>query len=250
MTTKTNGPDTSEHAAAYVGWGTFKNFILEGMKDGPPNVIDKSIMSGMAGGLQGHLLSSLKFLGLIDDRGVPLEPLLKLTTGNEADQKETLAAIIHQRYAALIAIGLERASMKQLLDTLETAFRVSGETKEKAARFFISAAQFAGISLSRHILEGGISSGRRRAAKRPATAPIAEVERSREAKPPVPTSPTTPLVGESRTVTLASGGTLTLSASVGFMKLAKADRDFVFGLIDQLDQYEADNPSAADEQAT
>jgi hypothetical protein len=51
-----------------------------------------------------------------------------------------------------------------------------------------------------------------------------------------------PTGGETRTVTLAGGGTLTLTASVGFMKLPKAERDFVFSLVDQLDAYEASNP--------
>lgn len=48
---------------------------------------------------------------------------------------------------------------------------------------------------------------------------------------------------EHRIVTLASGGTITitleLSASVGLMKMAKPDRDFVAGIIDRVDDYES-----------
>lgn len=234
---KQNGGDNGGQAAVYVGWGTFRNSIIDGMTEGLPNVIDKSIFVGMAGGVQSHMMAGLKFLGLIDEEGHPTEALSQLTAENEADRKVALAEILKSRYAALIAIGLERASMKQLLDTLESSYRVSGDTREKAARFFISAAQYAGVPISRHILEGGISAGRRKApAKRPSSPEIQA--------PAVTVAPTTsapigsPSVGEQRVVNLVSGGTLTLSASVGFMKLAKADRDFVFGLIDQFDEYE------------
>lgn len=44
--------------------------------------------------------------------------------------------------------------------------------------------------------------------------------------------------GESRTVTLRSGGTLTISASAGWLSLSADDRKFVFGLIDELTAYE------------
>ena len=44
--------------------------------------------------------------------------------------------------------------------------------------------------------------------------------------------------GTSRAVSLQSGGTLRLSASIDLFKLSAADRNFVFGLIDKLEAYE------------
>ena len=44
--------------------------------------------------------------------------------------------------------------------------------------------------------------------------------------------------GESRSVTLKSGGTLTLSASTKFLALSSTYRKFVFELIDKLEEYE------------
>jgi hypothetical protein len=52
------------------------------------------------------------------------------------------------------------------------------------------------------------------------------------------------IASESRSVTLNSGGTLTLSASTKFMALSSADRNFVFGLIDKLEEYEQKNAEA------
>jgi hypothetical protein len=47
-----------------------------------------------------------------------------------------------------------------------------------------------------------------------------------------------PRVVEHRVIRLASGGTITLSVSASLMKSAKADRDFVLGLLDRIDDYE------------
>jgi hypothetical protein len=43
--------------------------------------------------------------------------------------------------------------------------------------------------------------------------------------------------GESKSIALKSGGTLTLSASFGFFSLSPSDRAFVFSLIEQLEEY-------------
>jgi hypothetical protein len=60
---------------------------------------------------------------------------------------------------------------------------------------------------------------------------------------PLSTEPPPELVGigESRSVTLKSGGTLTLWTSTKFMMLKSADRAFVFELIDKLVEYEEKN---------
>lgn len=215
------------------------------MAEGLPNVIDKSIFVGMAGGVQSHMMAGLKFLGLIDDVGRPTKALKDLTTDNEAERKKVFGQIVTSRYAALFAIKVESASMKQLLDTLESEYRVTGDTREKAARFFISAAQYAGIPLSTHILKGGISAGRKKTQKR-AVSGDGSTGADTSAKSPPPPPP--PSGGEQRVVTLAGGGTLTLTASVGFMKLPRTDRDFVFSLVDQLDAYEEANPPDDDTQ--
>jgi len=39
-------------------------------------------------------------------------------------------------------------------------------------------------------------------------------------------------------VTLRSGGTVTASASINLFKLPAEDREFVFGLIDEIHEYE------------
>ena len=251
--------ENGDTAAAYVSWGTFKNTIVDGMTENVPNVVDKSLFPGMAGGMQSHMMASLKFLGLIDDAGRPLEALHEVTVSDESARKAAMQKLIKSRYPAVLAIGLEKASMKQLLDTLESAYHVTGDTKEKAARFFIAACQYAGVGLSRHILDGAVSAGRpRRPGKR--TGDQGGVPASSSTAGIVDPSPRGGAVGgaagttggagggngEARVVKLAGGGTLTLSASVGLMTLGKADRAFVFALIDQCDEYESTHADEED----
>jgi hypothetical protein len=46
---------------------------------------------------------------------------------------------------------------------------------------------------------------------------------------------------------LRSGGVLTLSADVDVLKLKGADRDFVLGIVDKIDDYEAGIEPTEDE---
>jgi len=61
----------------------------------------------------------------------------------------------------------------------------------------------------------------------------------------MPTMMTTLLpAGHSRSVTLKSGGTLTLSGHINILALSAADRAFVFELIDKLVEYETKTSSS------
>ena len=60
-------------------------------------------------------------------------------------------------------------------------------------------------------------------------------------KPPVNTPPVTG--GETKRLTLPSGATLSLTLSVTFMSLPKAERDAVSELMDKIEEYES--PTAA-----
>jgi hypothetical protein len=121
-------------------------------------------------------------------------------------------------------------------------YGVSGETKEKAVRFFLGAAQYAGIQVSRHLTAASSSAPRRKPTV-PRRSPSNDQSADASTPPPAPSTTNSNGGGESRAITLASGATLTLIASAGFMKLSKAERDLVFGIIDKFDEYEAKNPS-------
>lgn len=231
--------DEKRGAAVYVGWTTFKN-ALDQLAQGIPNRIDRTCFPGQAGGVQSQLLAALKFLGLTDDEGKPSHSLHALAVGDEAARKEQLKKILQDRYVELFALDLTKTTPAQLSETMAASYNVSGETREKAIRFFLTAASYAGIAMSNLLLKAkpsttNGSASRRRRPSRPRERILGSEEEAEyvEAIEKIP-------AGEFRSVALKSGGTLTLSASAKFMSLSSADRNFVFGLIDKLEEYEGE----------
>lgn len=224
-------------AAAYVGWATFKNCV-EQLSQRVPNVVDRTAFAGQSGSVQTQLLGAFKFLGLVDDASKPTKDLHALATPDEAERKEALKKILKERYANLFALDLEGATTGQLDSAISASYGVNGETREKAVRFFLSAANYADIPVSPYLAKGAAASPRRRAGTRRNTGTGGDGGGAARVSPQPP-NPPAPSSGPSRTVTLASGGSLTVSATIDVFSLSQADREFVFALIDKLKEYEA-----------
>jgi len=231
-------------AAVYVSWLTLKNSI-EGLVQGIPNQIDRSTFPGLSGGVQSQLFAALKFLGLMDDDDKPTPELHALAVSDESKRKEKLKEIIQSRYASIFALDLMKATPQQVANKLGDEYGVSGDTKDKAMRFFLHAVQYVGIPISRFFkLPGAATSSnggksKRRTSNRTKTQQQ-DTEESDGSNAPLTS-------GTSRIVQLKSGGTLRLAASLDLFQLSPADRTFVFGLIDKLDAYEKE--AAAEEDA-
>jgi hypothetical protein len=232
-------------AAVYVSWITFKNEIIDGLAEGLPNVIDKTLFPGQAGGVQNQIMTALKFLGLIDDNGKPTKSLHELTAPEESARKQAMGAILRSRYSAIFALDIERATMGQLDEAMSSSYSVSGDTRGKAIRFFLAAAKYAEIPLSRHLTNGTppLAKKKSNGARRAQQTGQSTLVSAPAAPAPEPQAPTTATAvpsttGTSRTVALASGGSLTVSASLDLFMLSHGDREFVFKLIDQLAEYE------------
>lgn len=218
--------------AIYVAWATFSN-ALDKLAQGVPNQIDRSVFFGLSGGTQNQLLLGLKFLGLIDGQSKPTKDLHALAVTDMAARKTALARILRERYKELFALDLTKSTAVQVKDAMTNAYSVSGATADKALRFFLAAADYAGVELSSFLKPKGGANGapraRRRAAGGRSRTPVEQ-----PAPPPMPQPG-----GTTRTVTLKSGGTLTVSAALDVFSLLPADREFVFGLIDKLKEYES-----------
>lgn len=219
-------------AAVYVSWTTFKNAV-EMLSHGVPNQIDRTTFVGLSGGVQNQLFAALKFLGLMRDDGAPTDTLHALAVPDETKRKEELRKLIKERYAELFALDLAKATHQQLNDRMASAYNVSGDTKDKAVRFFLSALGYLEIQVSRFIQIPGANNGSAPRVKRRA-APKQRVAANAAETPPNPGKP----AGTSREITLRSGGVLTLSASLDLFSLTPDDRTFVFDLIDRLEKYE------------
>jgi len=221
--------EEEKRAAVYVSWSTFKS-ALEQLSKGMPSRIDRSVFTGMAW----KLFAGFKFLGLIKGEDEPTPVLDDLVSGDEDVRKAKLKKLIEDRYADLIAIDLTKATRAHFEESIGQLYGVSGDTREKAARFFLSAASYVGIPLSSFIAPAKDGAQAVRKTKTPGAkrtvkkTVIPSIAASAEPEKPK---------GTSKSVDLVSGGTLTLSATLDLFALNSDDRSFVFELIDKLDNY-------------
>jgi hypothetical protein len=221
---------------AYIPWRTFTN-TLDALAASMPNRIDPSAFPGQSGTMKNQLLLTFRFFGFISDDGKPTAALIAVAVKDENARKNALRKLVEQKYAPLIALNLVKTTPAEFGEKMTEVYEISGDTRLKATRFFLNAAEYLGIEVSPLLLRDktkaiGSPNGtaRKRRAKR-TTEPDTEDEEEEE-------EPQETSAAESRSVELKSGGTLTLSATTKFMALSSADRIFVFGLIDKLEEYE------------
>lgn len=142
----------------YLSFKTFSSFI-QGLKVGIPTRIDRSVLNTMSGAVQGHLMSALRYLGLVSAHAVTTEKLASLVNSEGPERERVLSGILKEGYPFLFAeptFDLQRATTGQL----EEAFRkvgASGETIRKCVAFFLAAAKAAGITVSPYIKTSGIT---------------------------------------------------------------------------------------------
>lgn len=231
-------------SAVYVAFATFRN-ALDQLSQGIPNRIDRSVFPGQSGGVQAQLLAGMRFLGLIDDDGKPQPRLSKIAVPDERSRKRELRVILEDCYADLFALDLEKTTPAELGEKMGASYGVSGDTRQKAVRFFLSAAEYADIALSPLF-------GKKKAGRGPTSTP--RRRRAARSRTPARDNAQPPSEGTTKTVRLKSGGELTLSASIDLFSLTAEDRTFVFELIDRLDSYvgESDTESegAEDDEET
>lgn len=151
------------------------------------------------------------------------------------------AQVLRGSYKSLFQFNLERITPRQLADAIGS-LGVTGETAKKAQAFFIKAAEYAEIPLSAHVKGrrasasgatngGNGQAGAARKKKRPAR-PAAAGEAKTEVDP-------LESEGESWSIKLKNGQALRLSLDGKSFALDREDRAFAFGLLDQMQDYQA-----------
>jgi uncharacterized protein DUF5343 len=213
----------------YIAHKTFTNFI-NGLAQGMPSRIDKSVMSTLAGSTQGQLLATLRYFGLIRADGTPEKLLTELVNSEGEDRKKLIGDIVKRSYDFVFSSGLNlQTATTGQVEELFTAEGVAGETRRKAFSFFLALCKDGEIKLSSHIKPPkGVTGTRRRSARAGAN----------DQTPPDTSIVQPPPAGTSKTIQLKSGGELSLSMNVNLFDLVGDERTFVFGLIDQIQAYE------------
>ena len=227
--------NATRKAPPYVPFKTFLSAI-ESLEQGVPNQIDRSVLSSCSGVVQGQLLASLKFLGLIDEQGVPQKVLHELVEMKES-RKSNLGRILENAYSDIFALNLVKMSPKQLEDAIEN-YGVTRATLRKALAFFLKAARYAELPLSPLFKRKTRESSPRKKRNGSAQARRSQAETNPPAEPQSGQ-------GETKTINLRSGGSLTLILSVKFIEMEQEDRNFVFDLLDKLRAYERKEETAS-----
>jgi len=135
----------------YVPWKTFITF-LEGLKQGVPSRIDRTVMATFSGAYQSQIIAALKYLSLIDESGRPQDALTQLVTSEGKQRNDVLSDIIHDaygKYDTFADLDLDSATSGQLEEAFKRA-GATGDTVRKCIAFFLAANQYAGLTLSPH----------------------------------------------------------------------------------------------------
>jgi hypothetical protein len=140
--------DKARPTPPYIPYKTLVNSLDVFETHGLPPQIDRGIWKTQPGGVQGLLLASYKFLGLVDDSGRPQELLATLVTDKE-HRSARVEKLLRSAYPEILGKhDLAKMTAKMLEDEFETAYGVQGDTKRKGITFLLQAAKAAQMPLS------------------------------------------------------------------------------------------------------
>jgi hypothetical protein len=140
-------------SAPYASWSSFLNFVGKLRDSGIPSRIDPSVFGNASGSISYSVIAALKSLGLINDDGVPQPNFKELVEASEERRKVIVGDTLRVAYPALWGgeIDLTTATSGQFDEFLRAEYDVRGSTVDKAAAFFLSAAQYADEPISAHL---------------------------------------------------------------------------------------------------
>lgn len=216
--------------AAYVPFKTFLTALDTLESAGVPRQIDRSIWRSFSGLVQSQILGAFRFLGLIEGE-VPTPELRKLVEDKQ-NRPAVLRGILEENYSALVSRDLTKMTGTMLEEHIEE-YNVSGATKRKAVTFFLQAAKYAKLPLSRFLLSQTRNSPAIRRKKR--TGAGEGTVFGNGVLPPQ----STPLRGSTKTIDLQNSVKLSLTITADLFTMAAEDRKFVLTLVEQLERYQA-----------
>jgi hypothetical protein len=230
-------PDNGKaNSAAYLPFRTFTS-SLDALEHGIPKQIDRTIWRNQSGIVQSQILTAFRFLGFVDGSDHPTQ-LLHDYVEQKEQRKQTMVKVMKTAYADVIRHDLTKMTPKMLDDSFDT-FGVSGDTKRKAVTFFLKAAKFADIPMHPLLAAQVRNTGPRSKRK-------AERKNGDDAPAAIKITTGTPSgvqASNTRSVLLKSGGTVTMTLIYDPFSLSLEDRQFVFELIDKLQQYSLQDSS-------
>jgi hypothetical protein len=142
----------------YFAYRTFTNFIGDLKQHGIPHQIDRSALKKFPGGVISQLIMGCRSLGLINGDSRPTQRLVDLVVAYETDAfAGRLGALLRDTYPYVFKMDLMTATPSMFADAIKSNAAAKGEdVLQKCRRFFIQAAQAAGIELGPRLLAGAV----------------------------------------------------------------------------------------------
>jgi hypothetical protein len=150
-----NTDNLRKHSPPYVSYRTFQNF-LAGLQQGIPARIDRSYWGDRWSGSNGsQLVAALRFLGLVDNNGVPTNRLKQLVSAKDAQRTEILRQIASEAFAFLLhgSLDSQTATYAQIEELLHNTYQLTPEVSRKCIKFFVGLSHDAEIPLSPFIIK-------------------------------------------------------------------------------------------------
>lgn len=234
---------------AYLPFKTFQSALDNLRSHGMPTKIDKTTWGSRSGADQQQILSAFKFLGLIDDSERPQEVLKKLVevTSNSQEEKTIVGQLLRQRYSKVFEHDLTKATPGQLSETISN-YGATGSTRDRCERFFLKAAEFAGIPMSARLTKGawgasqGSTNGTDDGATRSGNGGRHRRRRRSSSSTESEEHVTAPTESGNamKTIQLPGvGGSLTISGTFNPFGLMGEERTLVYEIIDKMNEFES-----------
>jgi hypothetical protein len=132
----------------YVPFRTLMNLVTRMETEGIPNRVDKSFLSNLSGGTRSHLWASLRSLGLITEDQRPTGTLIALVQAGDG-RPAAVRDLLERRLPWAVSLGTT-ATHDELVDAFnENSPNLGVSTREKAISFYLAAASYAEMPLSK-----------------------------------------------------------------------------------------------------
>jgi hypothetical protein len=149
-----NGDRVTVNTPPVVSFKTVKNALTDFKSKGvlPPR-IDKRLWPTFSNTVATQLVAALKFLGLIDEAGVPTILLETMVDPGVDDKgwRDALSMVISSAYAPIMDMELDKIHGSHLRDKFKDSFGLESDAQRKAIAFFLFAARDAGMKLSPYL---------------------------------------------------------------------------------------------------
>jgi hypothetical protein len=215
-----------------IPFATFINTV-EKIANDLPNKVDRSYLGSASGSIKSYLISAFRAFGLIDDDLFVTDRLRELARSTD-DRPRLVGELLQERYPLAVKLGASNATPGELDAAFAEMFpSVTGESRTKAMRFYLSASDFAGLPKSPLWKSPKVGTGPKRG--RP--------KKNQQNGLAGGTGGTLAPAGQGlRSFTLPSGTVLTVSIDRDVIGLDRDERKFVMEVIDTIEEYEEKHP--------